>query len=88
MKEGVSDNIALLIDRPTDEMEISVDGGSDPDTFWKLLKADGSSLDESIMEVESVLFRPSTTIEDEHNANCDKHMKKWNCNESHFKKIL
>ena len=85
MKEGVSENIALFIDRPTDEMEINVDYGSEPDTFWKLLKADGSPLDESTMEVESILFRTSNTTQEEHNANRDKHLKKWNCNEPNFK---
>ena len=81
LKEGVSKNVPLLTDRPTDEMVNTADDGFEPGAYWRLLEADGPPLDESIMEVDGVSFRPPTTTEEEHNAECNERPKKRNFNE-------
>ena len=54
LKEEISKNVPLLIDRPTDEIQNTADDGFEPSAYWRLLEANGPSLDESIMEVDGV----------------------------------
>lgn len=41
LKEGVSKNEPLLIDRPTNEIENTADDSFEPGAYWKLLEAEG-----------------------------------------------
>ena len=83
LKEGIQKNVPLLVDRPTEQMENSAGDGFEAGAYWRLLEATGPPLDDSIMEVDGILFRAPTTTEEEHkNADFDERPKKRNFGES------
>ena len=66
LKEGIKKYISLLVDTPTEQIENSTGDGFEAGTYWRLLEATGPPFDDSIMEVDGVLFRAPTTTEEEH----------------------
>ena len=77
LKEGIEKNVPLLVDKPIEQIENSAGDGFEAGAYWRLLEATGPPLDDSIMEVDGVLFRAPTTTEEEHkNADFDGRPKK------------
>ena len=81
LKEGVSNNVPIVRDRPVAEANNSAGEAFQPGAYWKLLEQAGPEVDESVMNVDGVRFRAPTTPAEEHASAFAEKPKKRNYSE-------
>ena len=82
LKEAITQNVTLLIDRPSHEVTNHAGNGFDGGAYWSLLTPQDEDIDESVMQVDGIRFREPTRTEAEHQAQHPDAQKKRNYSET------
>ena len=75
---AIASGVAVLADRPAEQVSNRAGDAFDPEAYWKLLQPEENAVNESDMTVGGIRFREPTMPADEHEHNAEVRPKKRN----------